>query len=243
MLIAVVLTQQCAGLEDKPAGIGGMPVHLHRDGHFDRQGQHVQVILAQPFPPHLQRVVAEPDGLDMPATQVQPPHLIDDETAQSRIGRVQEVVLGLQVLQGQIVDRVVAAPVGVARVGFGQQDVDRGPVGQERPGPVLPELAPGDELDDPVHLDLVPGSVHLDQRQPVHLDRRRTDPLRRGEKLTQTRRFADRRRVLEEQLYRDRLGGEERAQVEQMLGVLGQQRSRQGPGRRDRDGRVRDAPR
>ena len=58
-----------------------------------------EVIRAEPFPPHPQRVLAEPHRLDVPAAQVQSPYLVDDEAPQGRIGRVEEVALGLQMLQ------------------------------------------------------------------------------------------------------------------------------------------------
>ena len=199
----------------------------------------MQVARAEPVPPHPAYVLAEPRRLDVTTAQVQPPHLVDDEAAQGRVGRVEEAALGLQVLQRQVVDRVEVAAIRVTGIGLGQQDVDRVPVGQERVLPVLPELTSGDGLDHPVHLDLVPGPVQLDQRQPVHLGGRGPEPGRGGEKLAQPGRVADGPGMIQAQFHGDRLGREERAEVEQVHGVGGQQRGRHRPRGRDRRGEFR----
>ena len=115
-----------------------------------------------------------------------------------------------------------------------QQRVGGRAVRAERVGPVVPEPALGDGLDYPVHLDQVPGAVHPGQRQPVQLAGGGAEPLRGGEELAQAGRIVDGPRVLQEQVRRDRLRREERAQVEQVLGVGGQQRGGHRPGGRDR---------
>ena len=150
-------------------GVRGVGVRPHRDGHLDRQGQDLEILRTEPLPPHLKGVLPEPGRLGMAAAQLQPPHLVDDEAAQRRIAGVQEAAIGLEVLQRQVVGGVVGGPVRVTRVRLGQQGVRGRPVRQERVVPVLLQLSPRHGLDDPVHLDLVTGPVHLDQGQPVHL--------------------------------------------------------------------------
>ena len=83
---------------------------------------------AEPVPPHLQRILSELHRLDVAAAQVQSPHLVDDQAAQGRVGGVEEAAIGLKMLQGQVIDRVVATAVRVTRVGFGEQGIDGRPV-------------------------------------------------------------------------------------------------------------------
>ena len=56
----------------------------------------------------------------MAAAQVQPPDLVDDEGSQRRILRMQEPVVGLEVLKGQVVVPVTAAVIRVTRVRVSQ---------------------------------------------------------------------------------------------------------------------------
>ena len=98
----------------------------------------------------LQGLLPEPGRLGMAAAQVQPSHLVDDEAAQRRIAGLQEAAIGLEVLQRQVVDRVVGGPVGVTRVRLGQQGIRGRPVRQERlvpaaaaAGPASPPGPPG----------------------------------------------------------------------------------------------------
>ena len=61
--------------------------------------QQMQVLPAEPFLPHPVDVLAEPGRLDVTSAEVQPSYLVDDEAPQGGVGCMEEVALGLQVLQ------------------------------------------------------------------------------------------------------------------------------------------------
>lgn len=102
--------------QDQLVRVGRAAADVHGDGDLHGQGQHLQVLLAQAIPPHLKGVLTELDRLDMAAAQVQPPDLIDDERAQGRILCAQEPLVGLEVLEGEVVDLVTAALIRIAGV-------------------------------------------------------------------------------------------------------------------------------
>jgi len=108
--------QQGADPQDQLVGIGRAATDVHGDGDLHGQGQHLEVVLAEAFPPHVERVLAEPHRLDMAATQVQSPDLVDDELTQFRILGTQEPVFGLEVLQGKVIDLVIASRIRVTGV-------------------------------------------------------------------------------------------------------------------------------
>ena len=103
----------------------------------------------------------------MGTAKVQSPHLADDEAAQRRVAGVEEPVVRLKVLKGQVVNCVAAAVIGIPWIRSGQQRVDRGPVGVKLVDAVLPKLSLSNGLHNPVHLNQVPGPVHLRQGYPV----------------------------------------------------------------------------
>ena len=108
--------EQGADLQNQLVSVGGAAAYIHRDGDLHGHGQHLQVILAEAFPPYSQRVLPELQRLDMGAAQAQSPHLVDDEVAQCRVISVQEPVIRLKMLKGQIVGRVTAAVIRVTGV-------------------------------------------------------------------------------------------------------------------------------
>lgn len=58
-----------ADLQDQAMSVGGAATYVHRDGDLHGHGQHLQVILAEAFPPYSQRILTELQRLDMGAAQ------------------------------------------------------------------------------------------------------------------------------------------------------------------------------
>lgn len=215
-----MLLKQRSYAHDQLMRVGRVTAEMHGVGNFNRHGQYVKVLLAQALTPDLQRLLTEPQRLRVRTPQPQAPYLVDDEAAQGDVVGVEEPAgSGLQMLERQIVGGVIAAAVGVARVGFGQQDVNGGAVGVEHVRADLPKSVSCDRLDDAVHLDKVSGAVELHQRQSVQLARGGAESPLIGQELEDAGRILCSLGTSREQLGRDRLRGEERAQVEQVLSV------------------------
>lgn len=109
-----ILLEQGADLQNQLVRVGGAAADIHRDGNLHGHGQHLQVIFAEAFPPYSQRVPTELQRLGMRAAQAQPPYLVDDEVTQCGVMGVQEPVVGLEMLKGQVVARVAAAVIRVS---------------------------------------------------------------------------------------------------------------------------------
>lgn len=66
---AGILLEQGADLQNQLVRVGGAAAYVHRDGDLHGDGQHLQVIFAEAFPPYSQRVLTELQRLDMGAAQ------------------------------------------------------------------------------------------------------------------------------------------------------------------------------
>jgi len=108
--------EQGTDLQDQLVSVRGAAAYIHGDGDLYGQGQHLEVALAEAFPPYAQRTLTELQRLDMGSAQPQSPYLIDDQVAQGCGIGVQEPVIGLEMLKRQIVDRVSAAVIRITRV-------------------------------------------------------------------------------------------------------------------------------
>jgi hypothetical protein len=97
---------------------------VHRDRNLDRQCQRLQVVLFKALMPHRQGILAELHRLDMGATQLQSPHLLDYEIPQLRIARIQEPVVRFEMLKGQVVDDVIVGVIRVSRTRSREQHID-----------------------------------------------------------------------------------------------------------------------
>src|SRR5262249_47389236 len=160
-------------------------------------------------------ILSELHGLDVPAPQMQSSDLVDYQLTQSRAGGLEKAAVGLEVLQGQIVGRVIDTAIRVARIGCGEQVLNRRLVHRKHMRVVCTKPSHGVRLDYPVHLNLISGPVYFGQGKPVQQASRGVEPGRRGEKFAQFDRTVDRVRVLQEYVHGYRLGREKRAQIEQ----------------------------
>ena len=111
---------------------------------------------------------------------------------------------------------------GLPGLDAGEQILDRRLVNRERIMAIFSRSRPlVSSLDYPVHLNLIPGTVHFGQGQPVQQASRSVEPGQRREEFAQPDRIVDRVRVLQEYIRSYRLGREERTQIEQVLRIGG----------------------
>jgi hypothetical protein len=200
----VVALQQRPGAHDQLVSVGRAAADVHGDRDLNGQGQDLRVVLAETLPPYLKGVKSELHRLYVPAAQVQSSDLADDECAQCRVLRAQESRVGLEVLQGEVIDRVIGQLIGVTWVRVRQQRVGGRAVRVKRLDPVEPEPPLGYGLDHPVDLDHVSGAFDPGQGQPVQLGGGGPEPRRRGEQFGQSGRIVDARRGPKEKLVSDR---------------------------------------